>query len=66
MMEMSGEKNEETNCNEVYIFVKIRYHCWFNSSLVIEKSMLALSSKNSVTLNRGMLCSSIEFFVDGY
>lgn len=65
MMEF-GEKNEKTNGSEVYIFMKITYHCWFNSSLVIEKSMLAMSSKNSVTLNRGLLCSSIEFFVDGY
>lgn len=49
MIEMSGEKKiEKMNCNEVYIFAKIRYHHWFNSSLLIEKSMLGMGSKNSL------------------
>jgi hypothetical protein len=50
---------EKSNCFEVYIFVKTRYHRWFNDSLVIEKNMLGVSSKILVTLNRGMILNRI-------
>lgn len=40
------------------MFVKIRYHRWFNS-LVIEKSMLGMGFEELDTLNRGMFLNRV-------